>query len=683
MELLAPAGNFDCLKAAVKSGADAVYFAGKGFGARSYAGNFDDEEIYSAVDYCHLRGVQAYATVNTLVFDREFRELENLIKTLTRAGVDGVIVQDLGVLKFIREMSPDISLHASTQMTVHSKDAVKELEKLGVERVVLSRELSGAEIRDIINSTSAEAEVFVHGAMCMSYSGQCLMSSVIGGRSGNRGKCAQPCRLPYSKNGDNAKYYLSLKDMSLADHIKELSDMGVAALKIEGRMKGEAYVSAVVSAYRRFIDENRKPTPDEKEKLNRIFFRGGLTDGYYKNETGKSMFAFDKPDNPYLKNKDEVIDLKEKQLPIEIKAGFKEGEKPYVAINCGGYSAKAVGDFIIETASKKPTLRENIEAQLVKTGGTAFRADKISTEVSDAPFVPISAVNELRRNAILKLEENILARYKSNGILKASYPKAEKIDRDVFYTCYVMSFEQYRQAAGYDFKRIYVPLHIIENNKDELATDTQRVVITLPAIIRGGQRDNVRDRLLKLKELGFDKVEIATIDALSLADGFEVYASQRLNITNSYSHSEAERLGIKGICLSPELNLAQMRDINKSSETEIIGYGRIPIMLSENCMLKNMDMCKCNGFGEISDRTGAKFPVVRDGDICRSVVLNSVPLYMGDKLSDIKRLGAGIRLLFTTEDAEFVKNICENYIFEKAFKTEKFTRLHFYKSALE
>lgn len=683
MELLAPAGNYSCLLAAVNSGANAVYFAGKSFGARSFAGNLSDEEIYSAADFCHLHGVRTYVTVNTLVFDREYKELEKFIKTITRAGVDGVIVQDLGVLRFVREISPDIELHASTQMTVHSADGVRQLERLGVSRVVLSRELSGAEIRDIIANTSAEAEVFVHGAMCMSYSGQCLMSSVIGGRSGNRGKCAQPCRLAYSSDECDSKYYLSLKDMSLAEHLAELSDMGVASLKIEGRMKGEAYVSAVVSAYRRLIDENRRPTAQEVERLNRVFFRGGLTDGYFTGHKGKSMFAFDKPDNPYLKNDDDNTVVQERQIPASISAYFAEGEPPRITIKCGDYSAEATGDFNIQAAANRPATKESIEAQLIKTGGTAFKITDTNIEIKGQLFVPVSALNELRRNAVAVLETEILKEHKNKRILNPTHlPEAKTNRQYTGYTCSILSIEQYKAVCGYEFERIYVPLHIVSKFSDELRND-KRIVVSLPTILRGEQRESCKAELLKLKDLGYDKAEISTIDGISLVCGFEIYASQRMNITNSYAAFEVARLGFSKLCLSPELNLAQIRDLDKYTDAEIIAYGRIPVMISENCMLKNMDKCPCGGIGEIYDRTGAKFPVVRDGDICRSVVLNSVPLYMGDKIGDLNKTGADLRIVFTIETTEECKAVCEDYLGKNKLKLDNFTRLHFYKGALE
>lgn len=682
MELLAPAGTFDCVLAAVNSGADAVYFAGQGFGARSYAGNLTDEEIYKAADFCHLRGVKAYVTVNTLVCDREYNELEKFIKVLTRAGVDAVIVQDLGVLDIVRQMSPDIELHGSTQMTVHSADGVRMLESLGVTRVVLSRELSGEEIRKIIAKTSAEAEVFIHGAMCMSYSGQCLMSSVIGGRSGNRGKCAQPCRLLYSSGGD-AKYYLSLKDMSLAEHIRELREDGVSSLKIEGRMKGEAYISEVVSTYRRLIDEDRTPSKEEIDRLNRVFYRGGLTDGYYRGETGVHMFAFDKPDNPYLKNNQKYEETKERQVPVQISASFIEGEKPHVGIRCGEYAAEVFGDEAVQSASKRPATKESITTQLVKTGGTAFRTDSAEVDLSQNAFVPVSVINELRRESIAALEEEILKPYRNKRITKPAAPEDSTRVGAGFYTCSVLGIEQYRAVREYDFEHIFVPLHVVEENAEELSKDAARIVISVPAILREPVRTEYRERLLKLKDMGFSKAEVSTIDAAVLAEGFEKFGSFRMNITNSRSLSVAASMGFEGLCLSAELNIPQARDISKICKTEIIAYGRLPLMTTENCILKNVGKCKCDGRGEITDRTGATFSVIKDGDICRSVVLNSVPLYMGDKLEELKSTGADyLRLMFTTESVKECRDICD--IYQKGGQAADFeyTRLHYLKGAL-
>lgn len=684
MELLAPAGDYSCLLAAINSGADAVYFAGKEFGARSFAGNFSDEEIYRAADFCHLRGARAYVTINTLVFDREYNELKKLVKTVTDAGIDGVIVQDLGVLGFVRDISPDIEVHASTQMTVHSADGVRELEKLGVSRVVLSRELSGAEMREIIKNTSAEAEVFVHGAMCMSYSGQCLMSSVIGGRSGNRGKCAQPCRLPYFADENNSKFYLSLKDMSLAEHLNELKEMGVASLKIEGRMKGEAYVSKVVSTYRRLIDEERKPRREEIEGLNRIFFRGGLTDGYFADKKGKEMFAFDKPDNPYLKNEENEENPPLKQVEASISAQIGEGEPVRLEITCGEHTVRIESGFKADKASNRPLTYDGAKMQLVKTGGTPFKITNCEVEIKGEPFVSVGSLNELRRDLILALENRILEQYRNKRFSEPG-DKIKKfpIKNGSGYVCSVSSIEQYRAVRGYDFKRIYIPIHIAEKFGDELMADCERIVISLPVIIRREQRERCKNSLKAIGELGFNKAEISTIDALAIAEGFSIYGSQRLNITNSLSLDKVREMGVSRVCMSVEMNLAQLRDIEGIEKAEIVSYGRIPLMICENCIPKNIDKCPCDGIVFVGDRTGAKFPIMRDGDVCRSVVYNSVPLYMGDKLVELKKIGADMRLLFTTETPDECKAICDDYIMGKDSKPKTFTRLHFLKGAIE
>ncbi len=680
MELLAPGGTLNCVKTAVNSGADAVYFAGKSFGARSYAGNLSDEEVLYATDYCHLRGAKAYITVNTLTFDREFSELEKFVKTLTKAGVDGVIVQDLGVLRFIREISPDIALHGSTQMTVHSASGVRSLFERGVSRVVLSRELSGKEIEEITKSVDAEIEVFVHGAMCMSYSGQCLMSSVIGGRSGNRGKCAQPCRLTFSADGKNPKHYLSLKDMSYANHIKELMDIGVASLKIEGRMKGEEYISAVVSTYRRLIDEKRNINQDEWEKLNRVFFRGGLSDGYYTGDKGKQMFAFQKPDNPYLKQEDHIIIPDEKQTDIDISAKIIVGEKPVITLKQGEYSASVTGDDEIQEASKKAATVDDVKARLSKLGGTPFKAKNVLVELSDNAFVPVSALNELRRCAVSSLEEEILKECKNKRFESISFSR-ERGNRETGYVCSVLNMEQYRTIKDYDFKRIYVPLHIVESNKEEL--DKERVVITPPVILKGNQRKAYKERMKALKDYGFKMAEVMTVDGISICDRFLMYGSQRLNIGNSFSAEEFSELGLCGICLSTELNIPQIRDIDGNTELEFVGYGKIPLMITENCILKNLDMCKCEGMGKMTDRTGAEFTIIKDGDICRSVVLNNLPVFAADKKEDLKRANVDcIRLIFTDEDVSECKRICDGYLKGEEIALKEYTRLQLFKGAL-
>lgn len=695
MELLAPCGAFNCVTAAVNSGADAVYFAGQSFGARSYAGNLTDEEIFRACDFCHLHGVRVYVTVNTLVFDREYRELDKFIKTITRAGADGVIVQDLGVLRRIRELSPDTELHASTQMTVCSTDGVHALEKLGVSRVVLPRELSSGEIRRIIAESSAEAEVFVHGAMCMCYSGQCLMSSVIGGRSGNRGKCAQPCRLPYSDGTESGKYYLSLKDMSLAEHVNELKDMGVASFKIEGRMKGSEYVGTVVSIYRRLIDEGRMPDARELDELNRVFFRGGLSDGYYNSNIGSQMFAFDKPDNPYLKNDSAVHAVpQERRRFVDIYARLAEGGKPHIRLTSGNCTAEASLDEEVQTAARRALTEDSARAQLTKLGDTVFSSAEVNIELSENPFVPISVLNELRRQGVSALEQKILEPYKSKRIIDAPIginSGSRALNSKLGFTCSVCTIGQYRAIKDFNSELIYVPLHIAEQYAEELLENKTRIAVCPPVIIRGADRAEYKKRMENMYSLGFTKAECHTIDGFGIAEAFEKFGGYRLNITNSLSAAEYYDSGLAGICLSPELNAAQMRDILNSAadvsgakKTEIIAYGRLPLMITANCVLKNMDKCPCKDGGKIYDRTGAEFTVVRDGDTCTNVILNSVPLYMGDKMRDLEKTGADrLRLMFTTESADECRSICMAYANAEAADGFEYTRLRYYKPPLE
>ena len=376
IELLAPAGNFECLVAAVQSGADAVYLSGKAFGARSYADNFDGEMLEKAVDYCHLRGVKIYVTVNTLVLDSEMQELSEYLVFLNNIGTDAIIVQDMGVWQLAKQIVPELPIHASTQMTINNADGVKALESNGVNRVVLAREVSLENIRRISQTTRAELEVFAHGALCMCYSGQCLMSSIIGGRSGNRGKCAQPCRLPYSINNDKTKkFYMSLKDLSSVDHISELMEIGVAALKIEGRMKGPAYVAAVVGIYRKYIDNPHPLEKADAELLDRIFNRGGVTDGYLTGKTGREMFAFDKPDNPYHKGSDSLeqellnrIKTENRKLQLKCKVEIRLGQNPKISVCSDEVEVKYEADFFAEGAQKLPVTDETVRTQLSKTG---------------------------------------------------------------------------------------------------------------------------------------------------------------------------------------------------------------------------------------------------------------------------------------------------------------------------
>lgn len=680
MELLAPAGNMDCLKAAVQSGADAVYFAGKQFGARSFADNFSEEEIKAAADYCRLYGAKSYVTVNTMTLDREFSALDRYIKVLADSGIDGVIVQDIGVMTRIHQLCPSLPLHGSTQMTVHNLAGVKALERMGAKRVVLAREMSAQEIAHVIRHCTAEIEVFVHGAMCMSYSGQCLMSSVLGGRSGNRGKCAQPCRLPYRGKDGAARFYLSLKDMSLLSHLEQLSEMGVSSLKIEGRMKGVSYVSAVVQAYRSCIDSMRRPNRDEEERLRRVFFRGGLTDGYFTGRTGTDMFAFDKPDNPYAKNQKDEIPLPERKIAANANAYFAEGERPSVTLTSGKAKVTVTLDTVLETAQNSKAARAEIEKQLRKTGGTPFRLDTVTAEVTGSPYIPVKITNQLRRKG---LEELAAALSKTDGYPFLDAPRLTAwrgtVKEALCYTASVRDAEQFETVKKYPFYKIDVPIHQVEQEPERYLAEKNRILLALPAIVPDGRQHAMNERLNRLYDMGFCALRAENIGQLAWERPFAIWGGHRLNLANSMALHQLSQMGAAAACVSAELNLAQIRDLSRGLWIEAIAYGHIPLMVTQNCVLKNIGRCPCHGGEVICDRKGNALPVVKDGADCRSVILNSIPLYMGDKKEELRRAGAdSYRLCFTVETAKRCDAVCRLY-FEGGTFSGKYTRFHYLK----
>lgn len=680
IELLAPAGNMNCLKTAVLSGADAVYFAGKNYGARSFADNFSDDEIEKAVDFCHIYGVKAYLTVNTLISDREMFKTMEYIKKLYEMGVDALIVQDIGLCKLIRENFPDFSIHGSTQMTVHNTKGVSELEKIGVSQVVLSRELSLSDIKKIKENTSARLEVFGHGAMCMSYSGQCLMSSVLGGRSGNRGKCAQPCRLKYNVNNNHQKgCYMSLKDLCTLKHIKKFKEIGIASLKIEGRMKGEEYVSTVVRIYRKYLDSEKNPSRKDIEDLNRIFFRGGLTDGYLTGKIGKDMFCFNKPDNPYEnQNKTNFLEFNRKRH-LDIFVNFSEGEVPYAEVYDGKICVRSDGEKKLDKAEKNIVSREKIKTLLTKTGGTPYEFDNISVKLLKRPHISASCVNDLRRTVLRKYENTIIESHKKHGKLEISSLKSKEKE-SLKYFCRVSNLEQFRKASDYDFKYFYVPATVIHENIDEFLNFKDKIIIETSAVVKDTSHEYV---ILKtLKEYGFKKLCADNIAFCDFSD-FELFGGLRLNVFNGYTLEMLKRKTFKNAVLSSELNINAIRDMKKPISTTMMIYGYLPLMITENCIVKNGDACPCSGKSNyIVDRKNIKFPVIRDGKSCRNIILNSLPIYLGDKISEIKKSGVeGALIYFSIEDSKMVGKVCKACFNEETF-FEDYTRLHYNKGVL-
>ncbi len=677
MELLAPAGSPEALFAAVSFGADAVYIGGKNFSARHGAKNFSDEELEEAVKYCHLRDVKVHVTANTLIKQDETESFIEYLGFLNRINVDAVIIQDIGMAALARKLYPDLPLHASTQMTVATLSGVKFLEDMGFERVVLARELSMDEIRFICENSNAEIEVFAHGAVCMSYSGQCLMSSIIGGRSGNRGMCAQPCRLPYTFSKGNKKgYLLSTKDMALVDHLDELKSCGVSSIKIEGRLKRPEYVAAVTGIYRKYIDKGGRAESSDIELLLDSFSRSGFSDGYFTGHIGKSMMSYDIPGNTG-KNKlscriEEFLQKSgEKKKPIDIFCEMRQGEKLYIkASDKLGHSAYAESESIAEKAINKPISRQRLAEQLTKLGDSVFRADNINIQLDDGVILPIKEINAARRAALAELEDQILNigkrrcnAWKKDEIHEKNFPKE--------LSAQVETKEQLKACEDMGIKSIYLPSELSGYAKKEGA----EYVLVLPGICDSEKKEKVPENF---------GVLISNIAQKELYKGEKQYINYRMNIFNSYAANEFS--DAKSVCLSPELNLKEIAKIKSSVPQECIVYGRLPLMTMKNCPVKSLSgRCAKGEYFTLKDRKNEEFIFTCDGT-CHSVLLNSKNLYMADKLSEFKKTAVSrFRLMFFDESYDETKKIISEY--QKAIKggaaapllENTFTRGHFFR----
>lgn len=689
IELLAPAGNFECLKAAVQSGADAVYFAGKNFGARSFAQNFSMDEIKEAVDYCHLRGVKTHITVNTACLDSEFSEVFEFINYIYSVGADAIIVSDVGIISEIKRCFPKLSIHASTQMTIHNLDGVRFAESLGVDRVVLSRELPFTEIEYISNNCSAEIEIFTHGALCMCYSGQCLLSSMIGGRSGNRGSCAQPCRLPFGITKDNKKYILSLKDMSLVNHINKIKGSKIKSLKIEGRMKGAQYVAAVVSTYRKYIDNSVEVLEKDKEILERVFYRGGLTDGYFSGAKGPKMFDFEKPDNPYLRQSKQILsdfdknysEVEERKVNLNLSFFASVADKPSLKVKYNDTEIVYVHESKVQQAKNNPVDKNFIVKQLSKTGGTPFSVSDMDIKIGEGVFFSKSELNEIRRNALLLFTKNLVDSYRRNSDFSCIEDSITENIVSCDFTAYVMKKEQLDIVKEFDFKRIYIHYDMLEDVRLYAADEKKKFVLSLPEISFDSEVEKIERKLKIAKKNGINKLLINNPSQLKYACDFELILSHRFNIWNKYSlNLYFKKYNITSAFLSPELSSKAIKSINKPVESEIIVYGHIPVMITENCIIKNTGSCPCNDdFHYIIDRMGARFPVKRADSSCRNVLYNCVPIYLADKRSLLSKMDCVKNLYFTVENRETVKKICSDYFENKVSLPEIFTRGHYLK----
>lgn len=686
-ELLAPAGGYDSLRAAVQSGADAVYIGGPFLNARRTAENFTTEKIVQAADYCHLYGVKLHVAVNTLIKDTEFAGLKNYVYDLNDAGVDALIIQDIGAAMHIKKLLPDMPLHASTQMTVTSAEGAEALADIGFSRVILARELSREEISYICAHTNAETEVFCHGAICECYSGQCLMSSIIGGRSGNRGCCAQPCRLPYTivkETGDEESgYELSPKDMMLVDHLSELSDIGVRSLKIEGRLKRAEYVSAVTGVYRRCLDSGNVNAKDIEE-LKNAFCRG-FTDGYFTGKTGRDMMSREDPSNKagniftaeakaraaenanIRKIAVTITALLRKDEPIEITFSDEDGNY-----------ASARGQVKIQQAQNNPTDEERIGSQLASLGNTPFRADNVYVTCDDNIYIPIKEINSVRREAADKLAS-----------MRTTRKKGHKIDHEVnlgqrersagfTIAADVSDISQAKTAIECGSKMIYVPYKIYAD-VEKIAKNNITVIAKADAIFTKADIENENIMVQSAADINY----------YGAKENKKLYGGMRLNIFNASSveaFADLER-----VLLSPELNLHEIADITSRTNSlcDVIAYGRLPLMITKNCPLKAAGKCQHGkAIRKLRDRKNKEFPVMCLNG-CVAEILNSEPLYTADKINDIKNSGvSGIRLLFTTESKEECRKIINEYMsaangnnIDKP-KDNTFTRGHFYRGVV-
>lgn len=655
-EILAPAGGMESLIAGVRSGANAVYLGGKLFNARRNAGNFDDDELKKAVEYCRQRGVKVYLTLNILISDNEFENAYNTVKDALTAGVDGFIIQDIGVAKMIKEHFPQAKLHASTQMSIMTPQGVKFAEDIGFSRVVLPREMSLEEIKDIRENTNLELELFVHGALCMCVSGQCYLSSVIGSRSGNRGLCAQPCRLPFSAKGDKNEYALSLKDLSLIEHLREMD--GITSLKIEGRMKRPEYVSAAVTAIKKAVDGTIADS--DTKNLQSVFSRSGFTDGYFTNALGSNMFGTRQKDDVLsaknvLKEISHNYDNENPLIPINMHFVCKEEQPCRLTASALGRTVTINGE-IPEKAINKPMTSESLSQRLAKLGGTQFYAEKIDVELDSGLIIPVSKINELRRNAVEKLSEtskkeiiskplNIIKPADKNSVpyLTASFKNAQQIpDR-------------------HPFKYVFIP---IDSSAEDFVDN--RAGAVLPRGLFGIEPD-IRKKLEKLRKIGVSRVLCSNIGAYRLAKdmNFEVFGDFGLNIYNSQSANM-----IDNPILSFELTLEQANKIN-AQNTGVIVYGKIPLMLTRNCPVKYSIGCtECAQNGKLTDRKGYEFEVICSQYPCVEI-LNSVPIYMLDRMREVKTDFA--HFYFSTETKKDIEKIIKMY--ESGEKpTFKYTR---------
>ena len=661
-EILAPAGGEAQLRAAVLCGADAVYLGLRGFNARAGAENFDENTLPQTVGWCHARGVRVYVTLNTLVTDRELPQWLHSLDAVAAAGVDGVLVQDLGLARIIRQRYPTLPLHASTQMTIHNLAGARLLEEMGFAQVVLARELSKEEIAAICAGTSMRCEVFVHGALCMSVSGQCYLSSVLGERSGNRGRCAQPCRLDFKSHGRG--YALSLKDLTLTDRLRELEALGVASFKIEGRLKRPEYVAAAVTACRQSLAGE---APD-LETLRSVFSRSGFTDGYYTARRDLTMFGTrtreDAAAAAEVLGKLSALTRNEVgRLPVDIVLTMAPGEPATLAVTDGTHRVEVAGE-VPQTALTRPTDEELARRALEKCGGTPFYLQNLTCHIGEGLMLPLSALNRLRAAALTALAEarSVVVPY-PQAPAAAGEPAGRARPAGVPQLgCRLAAAAQMTPAIRRGAGRLSLPLHELAERPELLETGAERWVAELPAFCAPQQEEAVMRALRKLKEQGLTAALCGNLGSLLMAReaGLRIIGDYGLNIINSPAAQQAAALGCDEITLSFECERNAARNIHSPVPIGVIAYGRLPLMLLRNCPGKTAAGCgDCRGINHITDRRGEDFPLQ-----CQNRqythLLNPRPLFLSDRLPEWDFCDF-LTLRFTTETPAECDAILEMY----------------------
>lgn len=794
VEILAPAGSMECLKAAITAGADAVYTGGALFGARAYAHNLTEEELLEAIDYVHLHGRRLYLTVNTLIKDREMeKQMYDYLLPYYRQGLDAVIVQDIGLFRFIRKHFPDLPIHASTQMTLTGVDGAKFLEKEGAQRIVTSRELSMAEVKKIADETELEIESFVHGALCYCYSGQCLFSSFIGGRSGNRGQCAQPCRLLYrTPEAKRPQYLLSLKDICTLELIPEMIESGIYSFKIEGRMKKPEYAAAVAFQYRKYADlylkyyeecpaeedpaayamKKYRVCEEDRQMLLDLYNRGGFHTGYYHTQNGREMISLNRPNHagvPAVKvlakkgrnvtakaltdlYPQDIIELpmrkgREKadnytckdavrkgmnvQIPVFADTPFKRDEiwmrtrnstlidtlreefvngkikericgtfrlypqeKATLTVKCRDAEITVAGEKAQEALSQ-PMSRERIEKQLRKTGNTEFEFSFLKAEIGEKVFLPMQSLNELRREALETLEKVICEKYRRSGEVKD--PEEDKtelsMEEEVLsgWTASVRTAEQMEvileeEAIG----RIYVDCTMFPRiwEKDsyvewitKVHAAGKEIYLVMPYIFRERTRKQYEAAYNRIFGAGWDGILIANYESFAFLKEHG-YTGRIMTDYNLYEFNQESRKfwkekGVFEFTAPVELTERELQDL-RVKDGEVIVYGYLPMMISAGCIQKTTRGClKKSGQTTITDRYRNPFVVKNECDYCYNILYNYVPLYLGDRMEEVYQIGPGrIRLMFTTERQQEVRQILSAYFEGKELPEGTYTRGH-------